>query len=142
MPRSPLLSGARIFLYINGQRFAQVTDFSWASDTPKAELRGIDDPNAQELAHTINSANAQMGLLRTENDGGLEGAQITTQFRNIVREKYFAVTLVDRATDTVLFNSLTCSVVSQRWNVPAKGMVTGTMSIKMIDWDNQADREG
>lgn len=134
---SRILVAAQIVVYVNGRAYAQVTSFRWNSMTPKKAIYGLDSGEPFELAPTTTKIGGEMGLLRLMGDGGLEGAGVTALFPDLPREKYFTMTLRDMASDTQIFRAENSTCISQAWDVPAKGMVTGRMSFEALDWDNE-----
>ena len=136
--RSRLVTSAKVIVYINDQPFGRVTGFSWTSATPKRPIYGIDSTEPYELAPTTSQCNGNVSLLRLIDDGGLEGPGIVAQFQSLTREKYFKVLLIERSTDTQIFRADFCSVNSQSWDVPAKGLMTGTFSFAALTWNNEA----
>ena len=78
-----------------------------------------------------------MSVLRVSGDVGAEGSGIVAPYPDLPREKYFSVTLVEIDTDTVIFNSSRCSLVSQRWEIGARGIVTGDFAFKAVNWNHQ-----
>lgn len=90
-----------------------------------------------ELAPTQGKITASMKVYRTVGDGGAEGAGMTATFEEVARERYFSVMLVDRgAQDTVLFQADNCSLVSQAWSVPTRGIITGSLEFEALMWSN------
>ena len=73
MGRSIIITGARTFIYINGKRFGRCTSLSISSATPNKPIETVDSPIPVELAPTRQRTQVQLGLLRTEGDGGIEG---------------------------------------------------------------------
>lgn len=140
--RSKLLSSAKVLCYINGQLFGRVTSFRWTSGTPRKELHGIDSSEPYELAQTTTRIVGTLGLLRQSMDGGLQGPGVVAQFANLTREKYFTIALVDRTSDTVIFQSNECSVEEENWELNPKSLMSGTLTFKGITWDNEAKRQG
>lgn len=135
LPR--VIVAARAVVYINGKLYSKVTGFRWNSSTPLRAIHGIDNPVAYELAPTVARMTGTMALIRTSGDGGLEGPGITAQFADIPRQKYFTLLLLDRATDTVLFRADQCMVSGQSWDLPVKGLMTGTLDFEGIVWSNE-----
>lgn len=135
--QSRLLQGARLAVYIDGRRFAQAYGFRFRSDTVKNEIRGIDNPEAYELATATASVSGSLSLWRLIGDGGAEGAGFTVAYPELTRERYFSIVLVERATQLVVFQADRCSLVSQSWDMPSKNYVTGTLDFKAINFSNE-----
>jgi hypothetical protein len=137
MARARVITGAAVVCYINGQQFGRVFGFSFKSLTPRKAIYGLDSVDPHELAPTQSRVTGTLRLYRTVADGGAEGAGMAANFEDLPREKYFTVQLVDRGTDKVLFQAQFCSAVSQSWDIPIKGIVTGTLEFEAITWSNE-----
>ncbi len=125
-------------MYVNGKLYARVTDLRFTSSTPGREIYGIDSSEPFELANTTTRCSGSMSVLRLAQDGGAEGAGMTVSYVDITREKYFSLALVDRVTDTIVFQARRCKLTSQSWDIPARGRVTGQLDFTAIDWSNEA----
>ena len=134
---SSVIVSANVGCYVNGGRFGKVKSFSWSSNTPKKAIYGIDSPNPVELAPTTTKVTGQMVVYRLIGDGGIEGAAMATRQGELPLEKYFSLALIVRSTKTVIFEANQCSVISQSWSVPEKGIVTGSISFECISWSNE-----
>lgn len=137
MSRARVITGASILCYINGSRFGRVSGFSFRSMTPRKAIYGLDSIDPHELAPTVSRCTGSIRLYRTTGDGGAEGAGMSASFEDLPREKYFTIQLIDRGTDKVLFQAQYCSVVSQNWDMPAKGTITGSLEFEAITWSNE-----
>ena len=137
MAKSLIVTAARVFLYMNGQKVGRVTTFQWKSTTDYIEINGLDSSDPYELAPGITRVMGQIGLLRMAGDGGAEGLGVTAQYEDLTRQKYATIALVDRTTQTLLFKADECVVVDQQWAVQAKGRLEGNMSFKGITWNNE-----
>jgi hypothetical protein len=138
MARSSLLVSAQVTLYINGRPYALVTGFRWDSATPGKAIYGLDCGEPIEIMDTITKITGSVNLLRRIGDGGLEGAGIIPDFPSLPRGKYFSMSLIEQSTDTQIFRADRCRVMTQSWDVPAKGRVTGQMAFEALDWNNEA----
>ena len=134
---SKLTVAAQVKCLVNGQLFAEVSSMSWTSATPKKAVRGLDSSQPYELAVTSSSCTGQLSLYRITGSGGLEGAGIIPPYQDLPREKYFTLTLIDRLTDSVIFEAHHCSVTSQGWQVAAKSLIVGSMAFEAISWNNE-----
>lgn len=137
MSRARVLVGAHVTCYINGQLFGRVSNFQFRSQTTRKPLYALDSVDPVELAVTQSRVTGTMQLYRTVGDGGAEGAGIAANFDDLPREKYFTVQLIERGSDTILFQAELCSVVSQTWNFPSKGLITGSVEFEAISWSNE-----
>lgn len=137
MARARVISSAAVIMYINGRPYGRVSEFSFRSMSPRRALFGLDSMHPYELAPTQGKITASMKVYRTVGDGGAEGAGMTATFEEVARERYFSVMLVDRgAQDTVLFQADNCSLVSQAWSVPTRGIITGSLEFEALMWSN------
>lgn len=136
--RPVVISGARVLCYINGRLFGRVTSFAWTSLTPRKRIHTIDIPIPVELAATITEVTWQMGVLRTVSDGGMQGAGIVANQVDISKEKYFTIMLIERESDTTLFQADFCQSDQETWNVVSKSVMAGTVSGSGIIWSNEA----
>jgi hypothetical protein len=91
-----------------------------------------------ELAPTVTKVEGSLSIYRQAGDGGAEGAGITVAFPDLPRELYFRVTVIDRRTQTILFNAPRCKVTGQSWEIPSRGHVTGTLNFTAATWTNEA----
>lgn len=134
---SRLVVGSRVFLYINGQKWAKCTGFEFESITPYKAAMGLDIPDPFELMSTTNQIRGQFTCLRAVGDGGLEAIGLTAPFTFSPLQKYFSVTVVDRQYDMILFQAKECSVLSQKWQIAAKGMMGGQVLFEGLNWVNE-----
>jgi hypothetical protein len=137
MARAKTVVSAGVVLYLNGKPYGRVREFFFDSATPRKPLYGIDSTEPFELIPTTTLVTGRIGLVRTVGDGGAEGAAMTTQVDAIPREKYFTLQLIERTSDTVIFEARYCSVTRQSWGAPEKGIVTGTVEWEALDWSNE-----
>lgn len=137
MPRAKVVVGAHVTCYINGQPYGRASQFSFRSMTPRKAIYGLDSMDPYELAPTTTKVTGTLRIYRTVGDGGAEGGGLTVPYEDLPREKYFTVQLIDRGSDKVLFQAELCSVVSQSWDVPMKGVVSGTLEFEAISWSNE-----
>jgi hypothetical protein len=135
--RSLILNGAKVRLYVNGQPFARVTDFSYNIETPLRALYGIESMEAFELAPTIGRVTGSMNLLKLQNDGGTEGVGITVPFALLARALYFSIALVEIQTGNVIFEARQCSATSQRWGVATRSFISGQVSFEALNWTGE-----
>lgn len=136
MAISRLLTGAQVLCYINGGLFGRTAEISWTSNTGRKELRGIDSLEPLELIPTGAAAQGQIKIYKIHKDGGLQGAGLVAHWKDLTKEKYFSIMLLDRVTDTVLFQANRCAVTSEAWNV-GRGYVMVSVSFTVLDWNNE-----
>lgn len=137
MPMAKVLSTAEILCYINGRLYGQVSSFGFRSITQRRAIHGIDVLDPQELAPGPTKISGSLHVYRTIGDGGAEGAGMTTDFGDLPAEQYFSIVLIDRALGTTVFRADNCSVMSQTWDIPKKGIVTGSIEFDALTWSNE-----
>lgn len=134
---SKTLTGARIVCYINGKLYGRVSSFTWDSQTAHKPIYTIDAAEPFELAAGITKVGGTISVYRLIGDGGAQGAGIVPKYGDIPRGKYFSIMLIDRGTDLVLFQAKYCSLQTESWTVPQKGIITGSLHFEAIDWSNE-----
>lgn len=133
-----LLTGARVVCYINGTEYAVVTGAGWQVSYQRKAIYGLDSPTAYEIAPTTVSVTGTLRVLRSVLDGGAEGYGYVAFPKDIYLEQYVTINLIDRRSDSVLFSANRCSILSQSWEVPSKGLVQGSITFQAIDWSSEA----
>lgn len=132
-----ILVSARVVLYVNGAPFGRVMGFQWSSTVVQKPIFAIDSSSAYELVPTQARVVGSMNVYRTIGDGGAMGASMTTQFQDVVRQKYFTVALVERTTGAILFEADRCAFAGEAWNVNVRNFVTGTVNFEALEWGNE-----
>jgi hypothetical protein len=140
MATNKTLASAQIVLFVNGSAYAPVTDFNWSSDTPTRQIFGIDQMTPFELAPQTAHVSGSISVLRLGSIGGAEGAGFTTPFPDLSRSRYFSILLRNILTDEVLFEARQCSLQSQNWSVPNRGIVSGQLNFIGLAWSNESSR--
>ena len=137
MSKSTLLTSPKIVAYINGRALGLVTSFRWSGDTPMKPANGLDNITPLELMPTNARCTGSMGLLRQSLDGGVEARGMTAHSSQVVRERYYTLTLIDRTTDTTIFRADFCMTTNQSWEVPERGFVKGQVNFEALSWSNE-----
>lgn len=132
-----VITGAHIVCYINSKLFGRVSSFNWDSQTMHKPIYGLDTADPFELAASQTKIGGTMTLYRLHSDGGAQGAGMVPKYEDMPRGRYFTVSLIDRSNDLLLFEARYCVVQSESWNVPAKGIITGSVHFEGIDWSNE-----
>jgi hypothetical protein len=78
-----------------------------------------------------------LNVVRNMADGGPEGRGLVAFQDALLRERYISIRIVDRVAGITLWESRYCSVTNQTWDVAAKGLMSGKITIKAIDLSNQ-----
>lgn len=134
-----LQSGSRIFVYINGNPLGLLTDFSFSSETPDVEIRGIDVAFPIELASGTTSVSGTIGLLKLINDSGAQSYGLASSQIDSSKQKYVSLTLIDRGFDTVIFQCDYAKITNESWRIATKTLMEGTLTFKGIVWGNSYD---
>lgn len=136
MARSRLVTGAQVLVYINNTLFGRCAGVELSADTPVKETRGLDTLKPLELVSQGVSAGGVIHAYRLHKDGGLEAAGMIATWSDLTRQKYFNITVVDRVTDTVIWQANRCMVTGQRWNI-ARGHILVSANFMSLDWNNE-----
>lgn len=139
MSSSITLRGPDVKIYINGQLFSAVTALRFAAATGRHAIIGIDQSTPFELAPGSQKISGSIEVLRIHNSGGLEGAGITAPSSQLLLEKYFSLTVVDRFSNSILLQVDEAAVIDQNWSMVARGLVSGSFTFEGIGWVNEAD---
>ena len=132
-----LITGARVFLYINGVKIGRTRSFTWRSDTEADEIPGLDSSDPYEIAPTITRCSGQIMFYRTAGDGGAEGAGLTTDYEDLTRLKYVTLSLVERVSKLEIFRADGVMITSQSASVAAKEGMTVSITFKGIRYSNE-----
>jgi hypothetical protein len=142
MARSPLVSGSKVALFINGVMFGRVAAFNYTSATARKPAHCVDVQTPFELMPTITTVSGSMTVYRLHDDGAAEGAGMVAPIDELPNEKYFTMVLYNTVTGRVIFQAEFCSVDSQSWNYNAKSLAMGTITFQAIRYENEVRRAG
>jgi hypothetical protein len=134
------LRGADLQVYINGSLFGICTGLRWQSGKGNRAIYGIDQTEPFEIAPGQTYIRGAIESIRLRRDGGYEGRGIIAPHRQVLLEKYFALAVVDRSTDTVLMAIDRVSADNQSWSVSAKQEVSGSFSFEGIGYTSEAEQ--
>lgn len=137
MPRAKTVVSAGVYLALNGKKYAPVKDFSWSPAVSTKTIHGIDSLIPFELAPGATRSTGRISVYRTVGGAGAEGAGMIAMQGDIPRQKYFTVQLIERVSDTVIFEARFCSLVAQSWSATEKGKVTGVLDFESLDYSNE-----
>lgn len=132
-----IIRGLDCILYINGKVFGVATGINWDADVGTQARYGIDFQKPQELVTTQTRIRGTVECIRKKNDAGVEGAGIIPVEDELSSYRYFFLQLVERQTDTVVLQVPKACLVSQRWSVQARGVMTGSFTFEGIEWSNE-----
>jgi hypothetical protein len=102
MSQVRVLRGADLQVYINGNLFGTCTAMRWQSGKGNHAIHCIDQMEPFEIAPSQVHVRGVIESIRLRRDGGFEGRGIIAPHRQVLLEKYFALAVVDRSTDTVI----------------------------------------
>jgi len=128
-----IVVGAHAKAYVNGHLWANVRRFAFRASPQHREQYGLDSLLPVELIPTRYNVSGTMQMYRQHEDGGLEGQGLMAGSEDLPLEKYVTLTLVDRLTDKVLFRSDFVKFIDQNWDMPARGIVSGSASFIAIN---------
>ena len=137
MGNSAVLVSGAVICYVNGIRCGKVTSFRWSSETPRKEIFCLDQNIPVEEAPTTARCSGSLGLIRLVHDGGLEGIGVIAHSSQVERERYFTIMIVDRISNSILFRADSCSATAQSWDIPSRGLVSGTLNFSCLSWSNE-----
>ena len=138
---SVTIKGASVILHVNGKPYAEVSSFDFSSATPAREIRGIDNIEVLELAVTTGSCSGAIGVYRLIGSGGAEGIGISTAYDELPALKYVMFQLIERLSDTVIFQATQARLENQGWSVAARGLMTGHLTFKALNWNNEVTKK-
>jgi hypothetical protein len=122
-------------VYVNGSMLGRVASISVMNSTPRKALYTIDSVEPVELMQQSVSGHGQMSIYRLHQDGGIQALGMAAVWEDVSREKYFSLLILDRATDTVLFQADRCSTISESWSFN-RSHVMGDVAFSFLRWSN------
>ena|ERR1700760_4855276 len=140
MATSSLQHGARSKLYINGVLYGVATSFSYQVNYGRKAISGIDVPVPLELGATTIEITGTINILKIANDQGIQGYGLGPQQQNFSLEQYVTILMIDRVTNNAVFRTNQAQVLSESWDMPNKGLVTGSISFKCITSENESSQ--
>lgn len=96
------------------------------------ELHGLDSVIGSQLSPRKHIAQGYLQILRGRSTGGAEGASLVADANNMVFRKYSTIQIMDTGTGGMLYNMYNCQIISQRWQMNPKGLVTGTLQFRSL----------
>lgn len=131
------ITGAHILCYVNGNLYGRASNITYNSQTIHKPIYGIDQAEPFELAASQTKLSGTISVYRLHGDGGSQGAGMSAKYEDVPRGKYFTLTLLDRSNDLIVFQAKYCVQQSESWSIPAKGIITGSLSFEAIDFENE-----
>lgn len=136
---SQVLAGAHLKVMVNGRLLGWASSFAPRIRTAYRPAVGIDQSTVQEFIPGTYSVGGTMEVYRGRLQGGLEGLGMVAFARDMLRQKYCRIELVDRGTGTTVFRFENCVVTEQAWRVTPKGLVIGSIQFEGTEYSNEAD---
>lgn len=136
---SSVVASAHLKVFVNGRLLGWSTGFQPRIRTPQRAAGGIDTSVTFELMPTTYEVSGTIDVLRGRAQGGAEGLGMAAFARDLLKQKYSTIELVDRASDQVMMKVVGAVIDEQSWSVAPKGIVTGRFSFVGLDWSNEAD---
>jgi hypothetical protein len=134
--------GAGVVCYINGIICGKIISFNYSAESPRRFIQTVDTLVPYEAVAGPTQVSGQIKMYRVRGDGGAEGLGLVGPqvmadgSSGILNERYFTIAIVDRISDTTLFQSNYCSVISQNWGIE-RGHVIGTISFRALRFNNE-----
>lgn len=138
--QSLIVTGASVRVFINGRLYGNVTSFKFTSETPGKEIHGLDSVEPDEIATTVARVSGSLGMYRLIASGGLQGIGVQPEYADLPAGKYFTLSLVERSTDTTIFEASQCRAERESWDFAAKQQSQGQLDFKGIRWGNETAR--
>jgi hypothetical protein len=135
-----IIAAAHLKVYVNGRLLGWTTGFTPRISTPVRAAGGIDTSVTFELMPTTYAVSGTMEVLRGRGQGGAEGLGMAAFAKDLLKQKYSTIELVDRLSDAIMFKFVGCLVEDQGWEVTPKGLVRGRFSFQGLDYSNEADQ--
>src|SRR6266568_9420570 len=136
---SSVVAAAHLRVFVNGRLLGWTTGFQPRVATPVRPAQGIDQPQTFELMPTTYRVMGSMDVLRGRLTGGLEGLGLVASGRDLLKQKYKTIEIVDRVTDTTFFKATGCVVTDQTIRIAPKGIVVISLQFEGLDATNEAD---
>jgi hypothetical protein len=141
MPRSETVVAAHLKIYVNGSLMGWATGFQPRIQTPVRKAQGIDTLMTFELMPTGFSASGSLQIVRGRAQGGPEGLGMVAAAKDMLKQKYLTIEVVDRITDSIVFKFTGCTITDQTWMISPKGVVTGALTFEAINYSNDGVTE-
>jgi len=134
-----LLTGARLFIFVDNRRIVTATGFTIENMGGYAEERQIDSDESVEFAPTSVSVGGMIRLVRDIGDGGAQGLGLMLPPPYFVRKKYSSLRMVERETGLSMF-SFEGEVIfdQEKWETVSKSLMTGSIAFKAVKYGNEA----
>lgn len=134
--------GAGVVCYINAKLCGKIINFDYMAESPRRFVQTVDTLIPFEAVAGPTQVTGRFSMYRVRGDGGAEalgiiGPQILASGESgIANEKYFTIAIIDRLSDTTLFQSNYCSVISQSCSIN-RGQVIVNISFRALMYNNE-----
>lgn len=134
-----LLTGARLFIYVDNRRIVTATGFSIENMGGYAEERQIDSDESVEFAPTSVGVGGIIRLVRDIGEGGAQGLGLMLPPPYFVRKKYSSMRIIERQTGLAMFDFEGEVIFDQeKWETVSKSLMMGSVSYKAVKYANEA----
>lgn len=137
MAAQNILTGASLVCYINGNLIGEVNSFNFRADYGRKMITGIDSLICFEIVPGPLKVSGTVSMFRLRGTAGLEGRGAVARFKDLTREKYINITIIDRVLDMAVFSCEQAVVDSQDWTMSSKNIVNGSFSFEGFQFDNE-----
>lgn len=139
MALSNIITSPQVVCYINSLPFARCSYLTYDVTTARKEVKVVDTLQPVEFVPTQAAVRGTIQVYRLHQDGGAEAAGLVATFDKLTKEKYFALLVKDRLTDTVLAQVDNCVVQSHSWRIAPRSHVVGTITWSGFKYSNDAE---
>lgn len=137
MGQPRIIVGANVICYLNGKPLGFVAMFRYNASTPSRKIGGIDSIEVLELGPTTSMCSWNMTVYRIKGGGGIQGIGMGPVSAEIPRGKYFTFVLIDRITDTILWQGAGCRVEDESGAFESKAMSMISVAGSCLTWNNE-----
>lgn len=132
-----ILTSPSLRVFINNKVYGKVTSFSHTVDRGLRTRRGVDELLPAEIVEGPVTVRGQMDVIRLRYDAGLEGGGLVALPGRIPLEKYISIRVIDRRSDTVVFQADQARVLAYNFVVRPRDRVHLSLSFEAIGYTNE-----
>jgi len=129
-----VMGGSQILVFINGFPWGNCRSIRLRIVNTSKKLFGLDSAFPFDNIPTTIQVDGTIELYKLVGDGGLEGQEITAPPLLVQNSMFASIILINRISQEVIFRSDTCLVQSQDWDIPSRGIISGSVGFTAIDW--------
>jgi hypothetical protein len=134
-----VIASAHLKVMVNGRLLGWAAGFRPRISTPVRKAQGIDTNLTFELMPATYDVSGTIQVLRGRAQGGAEGLGMAAFAKDLLKQKYCSIELLDRLSDQVVMKFVGCLITEQTWDVSPKGIVTGQFTFEGLDYSNEAE---